>query len=315
MPLAVDGFGRTSAWMSAFALSASACSVNDDLADAGVDDARLLDAVLDLAGLGLAHGVADVERDGADLGVRHEAARTEDATELTDRAHHVGRRDHAIEVHEAFVDLRDQVVAAGEVGAGLAGLALFLALGEHEDAHGLSGPVRQHDRAADHLIGVLGIHAQTDREVDRLVELGELRLLHERARLLDACTCACDRRWRRRFARFFGIFGIVLLVRLLRLSASHRCARMTVAGRWCFAVVWITCVDVGFSRRLDAHRARGARDGAASRPRCRSRSCPASSAVASSRTCFVGDLADLVLVRLLRARARLLRRRRARRPS
>ena len=106
-----------------------------DLADAGVDDARLLDAVLDLAALGFADGVADVERDRADLRVRHEAARAEDATELTDGAHHVGRRDDAIEVHEPFVDLRHQVVAAGEVGAGLAGLALLLALGEHQDAH------------------------------------------------------------------------------------------------------------------------------------------------------------------------------------
>ena len=40
-------------------------------------------------------GLLHVERDRADLGVRHEAARTEHATELTDRAHHVGRRDHA----------------------------------------------------------------------------------------------------------------------------------------------------------------------------------------------------------------------------
>ena len=50
----------------------------------------------------------------------------------------------------------------------------------------LPGPVRQNDRSADHLIGVLGIHAQTDREVDRLVELGVLGLLDEGARLLDA---------------------------------------------------------------------------------------------------------------------------------
>src|SRR4051812_36139819 len=51
-----------------------------DLADAGVDDASLLDAVLDLATLGFANGVADVEGDRADLGVRHEAAGTEDTT-------------------------------------------------------------------------------------------------------------------------------------------------------------------------------------------------------------------------------------------
>ena len=40
--------------MSASALSRERLLVERDLADAGVHDARLLDAVLDLAGLGLA---------------------------------------------------------------------------------------------------------------------------------------------------------------------------------------------------------------------------------------------------------------------
>ena len=44
---------------------------------------------------------------------------------------------------------------AGEVGAGRLGLALLLALGEDEDAERLTGAVRQHDGAADHLVGVL----------------------------------------------------------------------------------------------------------------------------------------------------------------
>ena len=45
--------------------------------------------------------------------------------------------------------------------------------------------VREHERAADHLIGVLRIDAQAHRDIDRFVELGELRLLDESARLLD----------------------------------------------------------------------------------------------------------------------------------
>ena len=175
MPFAVDGFARTSAWMSAFALSASALSVERDLADAGVDDARLLDAVLDLAGLRFADGVLDVERDRADLGVRHEAARTEDATELTDGAHHVGRRDDAVEVHEAFAEpsppgrrcrrSRRRPSRASRSFSPLANTSTRTVL---------TGAVRENDRAADHLIGVLGIDSQAHGEVDRLVELGEL---------------------------------------------------------------------------------------------------------------------------------------------
>ena len=51
VPFAVEGFARTSALMSARAFSAERVLGERDLADAGVDDARLLDAVLDLAAL------------------------------------------------------------------------------------------------------------------------------------------------------------------------------------------------------------------------------------------------------------------------
>jgi hypothetical protein len=38
----------------------------------------------------------------------------------------------------------------------------------------------QDDRSADHLIGVLGIDAQSQVQLDSLVELGELDLLKKR---------------------------------------------------------------------------------------------------------------------------------------
>ena len=54
---------------------------------------------------------------------------------------------------------------------------LLLALREDEDAHRLAGAVRQHDRAAHHLVGVPRIDAEVHREVDALVELrGRQRL-------------------------------------------------------------------------------------------------------------------------------------------
>ena len=42
--------------------------------------------------------------------------------------------------------------------------------GEHEDARGLARPVGQDTCAADHLIRVLGVHAQVHGDVDGLVE-------------------------------------------------------------------------------------------------------------------------------------------------
>src|ERR1019366_4583938 len=169
--------------------------VEAHLADSRVHDARLLDAVLDLAALRVANGVADVERDGADLRVRHQAAGPEDATELADGAHHVGRRDDAIEVEEAFSDLGDQVVAACEIGAGLTGLALFLALGEDEDAHGLSGPVRENERTARSTV------SSNLANLTCLSRAHASSTLYLRSRSTMAST----------FARFLGTFGIFLL--------------------------------------------------------------------------------------------------------
>ena len=80
-------------------------------------------AVLDLAGLELGDGLADVVGDGAGLRVRHQAARTERAAELADLAHEVGRGDRDVEVEEAALDPRDEVVGADDVGTGLLGLA------------------------------------------------------------------------------------------------------------------------------------------------------------------------------------------------
>jgi hypothetical protein len=80
-----------------------------------------------------------VHGDRAELRVGHQAARAEHLSEPADHAHHVGRRDHAIEVEPALVlDLLGELLAADVVGAGLARLLLLLALREHQDAHGLA---------------------------------------------------------------------------------------------------------------------------------------------------------------------------------
>ena len=44
-------------------------------------------------------------------------------------------------------------------------------------------PVRQRDRAADHLVGLAGVDAEPERGLDRLVELAGRERLHEVERL------------------------------------------------------------------------------------------------------------------------------------
>ena len=95
---------------------------------------------------------------------------------LPTRAHHVGRRDDGVEVHEAALDLVDHLLAADDVGAGFLRFLLLLAAGNREHALALAEAVRQDDRAAHHLIGVLRIDAEPQRQLDGLVELRELDL-------------------------------------------------------------------------------------------------------------------------------------------
>ena len=115
----------------------------------------------------------DVGGDRTDLRVRHQAARTEDAADLTDLHHHVRRRDEGVELEPVLLgDLLDVLVRAREVGACFEGFLRLVGLRDDEDALGLAGTGGHHDRAADHLVGVLRVDAEANRRVDRLVPLG-----------------------------------------------------------------------------------------------------------------------------------------------
>jgi hypothetical protein len=149
-----------------------------DLADGGLDVAGLVDAELDLAGLRLLDRARHVERDGAGLGVRHEAAGSEDSAQLTDLTHLVGGGDHDVEVGPAFLDLGD-VLGADEIGAGRLGLLGLVTDGDDEDADRRAGARGEDDGAADDLVRMAGIDAEADRHLHGLVELGEGRVLDE----------------------------------------------------------------------------------------------------------------------------------------
>ena len=136
-----------------------------------MNHARLLDAELDTAGFELSHCLGDVRGHGANLRVRHEALGAEHTTQATHQAHHVGRGDHRVEIGPVFLlDLLGQVFRADEIRAGVPGFLGLVALGNDRDAQGLSGPVRQHDGPADHLIRMFRIDTQPNRDVDALVE-------------------------------------------------------------------------------------------------------------------------------------------------
>ena len=89
------------------------------------------------------------------------------------------------------LDLGDHLVAADQIGAGFGSLALlFVAGGDHQHLLRFAQTVGQHDGAADHLVGVLGIDSQAHVQLHGFVELGEFDFLNQRHGLLDRIRTA-----------------------------------------------------------------------------------------------------------------------------
>ena len=142
------------------------------LADGAVNDVSLVKTILDLTSLSFLNSLSYVRGNSTSLGVRHEASRTEDLTESTNNAHHIGSCDNNFEVHPAAVDLSNGVVVSDVICASVLGSLLLVSLAEYQGAYLLTGTVGQDDRAADLLVGVTGVNAQLDVQLNGLVELG-----------------------------------------------------------------------------------------------------------------------------------------------
>src|SRR4030095_1316870 len=141
------------------------------LAERKVDVRPAVGAVLELARLRLLDGLPDVHRHRAGLWVRHLSARPEDAAELADNAHLVGRRDRDVEVFEAFLDLLGEICRADDGRAGVLRLPGLVALGEDRDPGLAAGPVREHQRPAKLLLRVPDVEAEVEVHLHGLVEL------------------------------------------------------------------------------------------------------------------------------------------------
>ena len=153
------------------------------LADREVHVRAAVGAVFELAGLRVAHGLADVEGDGARLRVRHQAARPQDAPEPPDVPHLVGCRDRDVEVGEALLDPLREVGGADDVRPRLLGLPRLVAFCEDGDAGLPARAVRQHQRAAELLVRVADVQPEAEVHLDRLVELRARKVLEHPYRL------------------------------------------------------------------------------------------------------------------------------------
>ena len=85
-----------------------------------MNDASLIGTVTYLATLSIVHRTRNIRGDSANLGVRHQATRTQDTSKLTDNAHGVGRSHDHIKIHVASFNLFGQVIHTHDISAGFA---------------------------------------------------------------------------------------------------------------------------------------------------------------------------------------------------
>src|ERR1017187_7080734 len=210
-PLAADGLSRTTSSIAAAQFSTSARSVNH---------AVPVNPELDLAALDVGHRLADVHRDRAGLGVRHQAARAQDAAKPADLAHQIRGRDHGVEIKEPALDARDQVVCPPVVSARGAGLFRALARRERQNARRLASPVRQVDGAPDHLVSLARVNAQPQRNLDSRVESGRGGLPRQRHRLGGAVQ----------LNRLDELFSLAICLAALHFCVSSFSSEFVVIG-------------------------------------------------------------------------------------
>src|ERR1041384_2921363 len=169
-------------------------------ADTGMDDPGLLGAELDLAAFDRLDGLGHVLRYRAETRVRHQPARPQDLPKPADHRHHVRCRDSAVEVDFAGLHLLGQVFRADDVGAGGFRLLGAVAASKHRDPYALAGAMRQHDGAAQVLVGLARIEVQVHRDLDGLVEF-------RRGPRFDLLDRVLELHWRRcRVEPFIGFF-------------------------------------------------------------------------------------------------------------
>src|SRR5260370_27442865 len=139
------------------------------LTDAGLHDAGLLHTELHRAALGALHRAGHVHCNGADLGVRHHAARAQNLAQAAHQRHQVGRRDTAVEIDVAALHLFDEILGAYYVGASGFGLIGLGTARQYSHADAAARTVRQVEDAAHPLVVAVRIGSEVLTAVDRLL--------------------------------------------------------------------------------------------------------------------------------------------------
>ena len=144
-----------------------------------MDITLLVGTVLDLTGFDFSNGLGEIHGDSAKLRVRHQAARTENLTEAADNAHHVGSSYSHIKIKPTTLNFGYELFSAYIISTCSLCLGDLVTLCKNKNSLGLAGTIGQYNCATDLLISILRIDAETNMELDGLIELSRRSLLYE----------------------------------------------------------------------------------------------------------------------------------------
>ncbi len=144
-----------------------------------MNDTVLVITVTNLTSLGVLDGFGNVRSYSTNFRVRHQTARAQDLTQLTNNAHGIRGCDNYVEVHLAFLDQIGQIVHTNQFSTGSFGSFSVGTLGEYGYAHFATGTVRQYSCTTYVLVGFTSIDTQVNGNVNAFNELGSSQFFQQ----------------------------------------------------------------------------------------------------------------------------------------
>ncbi|MNE38865.1 hypothetical protein D3C80_1327830 [compost metagenome] len=136
-----------------------------------MDDAVFVGAITNLTSLGVFNRGGYVWSYGTDFRVRHQAARTQNLTQLTYNTHCVRGSNNDVIVQVAAFHFGSQIVHTYTVSAGSQSGLSSWTLGEDGNTYGLASAVWQHGSATNDLVGFTWVNTEVDSNVEGFAEL------------------------------------------------------------------------------------------------------------------------------------------------
>ena len=157
-----------------------------------MSNAVTISTILNATALELLDSLSNVRGNRTELRVRHQATGAEDLTKTANLAHLVRSSNSSVEVELASLNLSSQLLSANDVSTSLASSISSSALSEHSNTDSLARAVRQGNRAAQLLISLTRVDAQTEVSLNSLVELRGCNLVDQLESLKRSVGCVTD---------------------------------------------------------------------------------------------------------------------------